>query len=80
MRPFVLQGIPQEATRGDEAPLDYLTSHAEQGLVGVDPADGTIYGADSRGYTTDGRVLRYGANGTALGEFGTAVGPTHFVF
>ena len=48
--------------------------------LGVDPTDGTIYGADSRAYSGDGRVSRYRANGTAIDGFDTAVGPTQFVF
>jgi hypothetical protein len=50
------------------------------GALGVDPADGTLYAADQRGYTTDGRVLRYQSTGAVIDSFNTAVGPTQFVF
>jgi DNA-binding beta-propeller fold protein YncE len=50
------------------------------GALGVDPTDGTIYAADQRSYTGDGRVLRYRSTGAVLDSFNTAVGPTQFVF
>ncbi len=48
--------------------------------LGVDPTDGTLYAADQRGFTADGRVLRYRSTGAVIDSFNTAVGPTQFVF
>jgi DNA-binding beta-propeller fold protein YncE len=48
--------------------------------LGIDPTDGTIYAADTRGYTGDGHVLRYRPTGAVIDSFATAVGPTQFVF
>ena len=48
--------------------------------LGVDPTDGTLYAADQRNFTSDGRVLRYRPTGAVVDSFSTAVGPTQFVF
>ncbi|MBC7446997.1 MAG: hypothetical protein H7330_02955 [Hymenobacteraceae bacterium] len=48
--------------------------------LGLDPADNTLYCADQRGFTADGRVLRYRLSGAVIDSFATAVGPTQFVF
>ena len=47
---------------------------------GVDPQDGTLYGADQRGFTADGEVRRYRPTGAFINSFPTAIGPTQFVF
>lgn len=49
-------------------------------VLGIDPADGTLYAADQFDYGTDGRVVRYRPSGAAIDSFSTAVGPTQFVF
>ncbi len=48
--------------------------------LGFDPASNLLYCADQRGFTADGRVLRYRVSGAVIDSFATAVGPTQFVF
>ncbi|GAA4356280.1 hypothetical protein GCM10023185_19940 [Hymenobacter saemangeumensis] len=47
---------------------------------GIDPRDNTIYGGISTSYNTNGRFIRYQANGTAIDSFAVKIGPNGFVF
>jgi hypothetical protein len=58
----------------------FLRRKAGFDALGVDPTDGTLYAADQRAFTGDGRVLRYRPSGSVIDSFSTAVGPTQFVF
>lgn len=48
--------------------------------LGVDPVAGDLYVADAAGFVEDGRVLRFGADLTALDTFTAGPLPSGFVF
>ena len=47
---------------------------------GLDPRDGTIYGAISPSYNSNGRFIRYQPSGVPIDSFTVKVGPNGFVF
>ena len=47
---------------------------------GLDPRDGTIYGAISPSYSSNGRFIRYQPSGAPIDSFTVKVGPNGFVF
>ena len=47
---------------------------------GLDPRDGTIYGAISPSYNSNGRFIRYQPSGAPIDSFTVKVGPNGFVF
>jgi hypothetical protein len=48
--------------------------------IGVDPQDNVIYAADARDFVSDGKVIRYNTNGTAIDSFGVNIAPNGFHF
>ncbi len=47
---------------------------------GLDPRDGTLYGAISPSYSSNGRFIRYQPSGAPIDSFTVKVGPNGFVF
>ena len=48
--------------------------------IGVDPATGDIYVADSKNFVEDGEVFQYSSTGTLVTSFDVGRGPNGFVF
>lgn len=48
--------------------------------LGVDPADGTLYGTDAGAFSADGKVVRFKPTGVLVDSFSTAVAPGRVVF
>ncbi|GAB2950168.1 hypothetical protein GCM10027048_14200 [Hymenobacter coalescens] len=47
--------------------------------LGVDPTDGTLYGAIGS-FSTDGRTVRFTTSGAAIDSFNVGIGPSSFAF
>lgn len=48
--------------------------------VGVDPVDGSIYGADAGNFTSVGKVVKYNSSFSAVDSFSTDIAPSDFWF